>query len=160
MLSELILPEPFTKYCVNNDGNITQKHYTVDGRKILLNKITEKMFLKHLQLGIMKPIERCLLTWIGHAALLNRGYLMATVRVMYTPEIFYTDKEMEIREGRKMNVQEIVEHPELYILGQTDDTLAEKLSYTETRIEDIQNLRHTSKLTRQQPAAYILYQRK
>ena len=39
--------------------------------------------------------------------------------------------------GVHINVQEIVESPELYILGKTNDTLAEKLSYTDTRMEDI-----------------------
>ena len=67
---------------------------------------------------------------------------MATVRVMFTPSLFFTDKEIEENSGRKVNVQEIIEHPELYILGQTDDSLAEKLSYSECRIEDILSLKN------------------
>lgn len=41
------------------------------------------------------------------------------------------------KNGVEVNVQEIVESPELYILGKASDTLGEKLSYTETRVEDV-----------------------
>ena len=42
--------------------------------------------------------------------------------------------------GSNIDVQEIVESPELYLLGKTSDKLEEKLTYTETRMEDIVNL--------------------
>lgn len=49
-----------------------------------------------------------------------------------------------LQKGVNINVQEIVETPELYILGKTNDSLAEKLSYTETRLEDVTNLKTLS----------------
>ena len=49
-----------------------------------------------------------------------------------------------LNKGVNINVQEIVESPELYILGKTNDSLAEKLSYTETRLEDLTNLKPLS----------------
>lgn len=45
-----------------------------------------------------------------------------------------------LKKGVNVNVQEIVESPELYILGKTNDSLVEKLSYTETRLEDVTSL--------------------
>ena len=42
--------------------------------------------------------------------------------------------------GGTWNVQEIVEKPQVYILGKADDSILEKLSYIETRAEDVKNL--------------------
>ena len=63
-----------------------------------------------------------------------------TVGVIYNKAIYYTDEEFFAVSGNQINVQELVEVPEIYILGHTRDFLAEKLTYTETRMEDILNL--------------------
>ena len=85
-------------------------------------------------------IHRHLLVWADHASVLNTGHLLFTIRVIFTPKVFYTDSEMLASTGIVHGVQEIVETPAIYILGQTTDFLSEKLSYTETRLEDIKNL--------------------
>ena len=85
-------------------------------------------------------VHRYLLTWIDHASILNKGHLVITIRVMYTPKIFFADDEMLVKTGIIHDVQEIVETPSLYIIGQTNDSLAEKLTYTEARLDDIKNL--------------------
>ena len=70
---------------------------------------------------------------------LGSGYLLMTVKTIYSNNVFYSNDEM-IARGSIINVQEIVESPELYLLGKTSDKLEEKLTYTETRMEDIVDL--------------------
>ena len=51
--------------------------------------------------------------------------------------IFYTDDEMLIRTGRVINVQSVVEQPEIHFIAHCGDTIAEKLAYVNFRREDI-----------------------
>lgn len=39
--------------------------------------------------------------------------------------------------GRQMDVQSIVEQPQIYIVAQCDDTIAEKLTYIPARRDDV-----------------------
>ena len=64
--------------------------------------------------------------------LLGYGYLLFTIKVMYSKDVVFTDSEMKAK-GKQISIEEVAEAPEIYILGQTADSLAEKLSYTETR---------------------------
>ena len=64
---------------------------------------------------------------------------MFTIKAIYSPDIYYCNAEM-LEKGLDIDVQEVVESPEMYILGQAADSLAEKLSYTSARLEDINNL--------------------
>ena len=60
------------------------------------------------------------------------------MRPIYTTKFFNTSGEMFKRSGKYVNVQK---SPHIYIIGSCSDSLAEKLSYTETRLEDISNLK-------------------
>ena len=139
ILGELIEPKKFKKIIIGKDGKVQEMDYTVCGRKIPLNIIRQQIFEKHFKLGLIRPseentIHRHLLVWADHASVLNTGHLLFTIRVIFTPKVFYTDSEMLASTGIVHDVQEIVETPAIYILGQTTDSLSEKLSYTETRL--------------------------
>ena len=47
---------------------------------------------------------------------------------------------MFTRTGDVYDVQKLVEKPSIYIMGTANDSIAEKLSYTETRLEDLKAL--------------------
>ena len=85
--------------------------------------------------------NRFLLLWADHSSILNHGHLLFTTRVMYTPEYFYTSEEMLRLFGKSVDVQKIVESPSIYIFGNCSDSLAEKLSYTDTRLDDVDKLK-------------------
>lgn len=55
--------------------------------------------------------------------------MLYTVKVIYSEAIFYTDDEYYKKSGKKLNVQSVVEQPEIYIMAKCADTIAEKLSY-------------------------------
>ena len=59
---------------------------------------------------------------------------------MYDPTVYYTPEEMKDITGKEVDIQEIIETPEVYLLAQASDTIIDKLSYIDTRVEDIKEL--------------------
>ena len=143
-LGDLIEPKTYKKYALDANGKITELSYTVAGRKIPLNVIRENLYKEHVKLGIIRPtkiINRNLIVWADHASVLSYGFLLITIKVIYSKTLFYTDLEMKELTGKTHDVQKLVETPSIYILGQTRDCISEKLTYIDTRIEDIQQLK-------------------
>ena len=81
-----------------------------------------------------------MVVWGDHSSILAHGVLLYTVKVIYSKSIFYTDEEM-LEFGVGMNVQSIVEQPQIYIFAHTGDSIAEKLAYVPIRREDVLRLR-------------------
>lgn len=51
--------------------------------------------------------------------------------------IFYKDSEIEEITEKRINVQSMIEKPSIYLFANTFDSIAEKLSYVEERLEDL-----------------------
>jgi len=81
--------------------------------------------------------DRDFAVWGDHLSLLNRGFLVYTMNVIYSKRIFFTDDEVFKISGKNVNVQSLVEQPFIYIFAQCSDSIAEKLSYVSLRREDI-----------------------
>ena len=81
-----------------------------------------------------------MLTWGDHTSMLSSGYLLYTVKVIYSEDIFYTDQEMLEMFSKTVNVQSLVEQPEIFIVGQCKDTIEEKLTYVESRVEGYEEM--------------------
>ena len=62
---------------------------------------------------------------------------------MYDPAIYLIDKDFYEKYHYHVNVQSIVEQPNLYILAKFPSN-DQQLMYTETRMEDIQTLKEPS----------------
>ena len=67
----------------------------------------------------LKGMERTrhLAVWHDHSSVANHGYLMFLACVLYDPAIHLTDKEYEEKYGEAIEVQKIVEEPEIYIVA-------------------------------------------
>lgn len=143
LLGELIVPKTYKKVQVLN-GVICEKEYQIFGRRIDLREIRKKIYIEHQKLGILRndknKITRFLILWADHAAILSSGYLLLTVKVLYENETFLSNNEVFLKLGRRYDVQKLVEKPHIYILGHVNDSTAEKLSYIESRQENIQQL--------------------
>ena len=83
----------------------------------------------------LKGIERTrhLMIWADNSTLLNHGYLLMTVNVLYDEAVFFTNKEMEEQGKGTIDVQSLVEKPQVYILAQCGSSEAEQLAYINTR---------------------------
>ena len=142
-LGELIEPKEFKKYVIDSNSKISESTYMVSGRKIPLHIIRKNIYEEHSKLGILRSaptINRFLILWADHAEVLGSGTLLLTVKVIYSKDIFYTDEEIEEATGKILDVQQVVERPSIYILGHTQDSIAEKLTYVNTRLDDINTL--------------------
>ena len=85
--------------------------------------------------------------WIDHASVLQHGHLLGLVKTIYSKRIFYTNEEMFERTGERIDVQAIVEFPETYVLAKCRDTIDDKLTFVDSRREDIEDLADDIKLT-------------
>ena len=86
---------------------------------------------------LLKHWERTrhLMIWSDHSSIMNHGHILLTVNAIYDPAFYYTSHEL----GGK-DVQELVEKPQMYLLARCRDTIEDQLLYSDTRIEDIQQL--------------------
>ena len=86
---------------------------------------------------------RHLMIWSDHSSVMNHGHILLTVNAIYDPAFYYTSKELEGKD-----VQEMVEKPQIYLMARCRDTIEDQLLYSDTRLEDIQQL--STKITSSQ----------
>ena len=67
----------------------------------------------------LKAIERKrhLMVWGDNSTLLNHGHLLLTVNSIYDEAVYYTNEEMIAKGKGDIDVQSLVERPQVYILG-------------------------------------------
>ena len=66
---------------------------------------------------------------------MNHAHPLLTVSEIYDPTFYYTSEELH---GK--NVQELVQKPHIYIMAKCRDAIEDQLLYSETRLEDINEL--------------------
>ncbi|CAG2231598.1 unnamed protein product [Mytilus edulis] len=82
--------------------------------------------------------------WHDHSDILNHTYISFMVSFLYDHANFLTNEEFKETYPKKkpVDVQAIVERPNLYIFGQSGSKDTEQVSYTPTRTEDLEELRN------------------
>ena len=92
-------------------------------------KVSEAAELNDIK-KYLKGIERTrhLMIWADNSTLLNHRYLLMTVNVLYDEVVFYTNKEMEEQGKGNIDVQSLVERPQVYILARCGSSEAEQLA--------------------------------
>jgi hypothetical protein len=141
----LIEPKKYSTIATDKFGKLETSISSISGRKISLHEIRKRIFEDHVSQKIIREnptgiYYRNLIIWSDHASILNSGHLLLTVKSIYDEKLYYNDREMFSLTGKYYNVQELVETPNLYIFGCINDTIAGKLSYIESRLEDIKDL--------------------
>ena len=101
-----------------------------------LNELKEKL----------KKFERTrnLQIWHEGSAIQNHGHILFCVNLLYDKAVFYTSAEYFEMTKKHINVQRVVEAPELYIIAQCGSN-DEQLAYVDTRIEDLIDLNKSIK---------------
>ena len=77
--------------------------------------------------------KRYLMVWGDNSTLLNRGHLLLTVNSVYDEALYYTNEEMKAKGKGDIDVQSIVERPQVYILGRCGSSEVDQLAYINTR---------------------------
>lgn len=150
-LGEQIAPKVIKTNIIDQNGKMADKVTTVYGRKIPLLKIVEAIDTEQEQLGLFRPnkpvLTRHLKFWHDHSDILNRTYFCIMVSCLYDTNTYITNEEYNIKNTNQkpMDVQYLVEKPRMYIFGQSKSSDLEQMSYTQTRVIDIDSLKVPSK---------------
>ena len=92
----------------------------------------------------LKGIERTrhLKVWHDLSTIANHGHLVFMVSCLYDPAIHYLDGEYQNLTGCKnADIQTKVETPEIYIVARSGSSDVEQLTYVDTRLECLEELR-------------------
>ena len=83
--------------------------------------------------------QRFLKVWHDHTSIAGHGHLLVLVSCVYDPAFYYTTEEL----GTTMDVQHIVEEPEVHILARSKSSLQDQTMFTQCRIDCLCNLSTT-----------------
>ena len=78
--------------------------------------------------------------WHDGSVIVNHGHILFCVNILYDPAVFYTSAEYLEKMGEDLNIQHIVESPELYIIGRCGSN-DEQVGYIETRVDCVKDLK-------------------
>lgn len=73
--------------------------------------------------------------WSDYSTIMDHGHILLTVNAIYDPAFFFTSQDL----GEK-DVQELVEKPQMYLIARCRDTIEDQLLYSDTHLENIQQL--------------------
>ena len=95
----------------------------------------------------LKTMERTrnLKMWHDGSAIANHGHLLFCVSLLYDPKVFFTSNEFFKKSGKKINVQQKVESPEVYIIGRCRSN-DEQVAYIPTRLDCLKDLKNGIKI--------------
>ena len=90
---------------------------------------------------------RHILCWSDHSCVLNHGHLLLTVNVMYDPAFYLTREEIRAKTGKDIEIETLVQKPEVYIMARCTDQHVDQLCYIDNRLEDIKLLENKIQTT-------------
>ena len=82
---------------------------------------------------------RTLAIWHDHSTILNTGYILFAVWVVFDSAVFYSHAELAETQT-KVNIQSFVEEPTIYMIAPSTSSPADQLALVGDRIECLQEL--------------------
>ena len=79
--------------------------------------------------------------WHDASVIANHGHILFCINILFDPAVFYTQVEYMHKTGEDVDIQSLVETPELYIVGRCKSN-DEQLAYIQTRVECLQELKN------------------
>ena len=96
----------------------------------------------------MEPLALSYLTtrylkmWHDHSEIAGHSHLIVSVSVVYNSAFYYTAEELEAR-GVRIDIETVVEQPELHILARSGSSDAEQSAFNSERLECVKQLKHS-----------------
>lgn len=84
--------------------------------------------------------QRNWLIWHDHSGIGNRGLMLFLLRELYDPAIHMTRDEYKNKTGLEVNIQSVIEEPQLYIMGHSGCTDADQMMFIPTRRQCLYSL--------------------
>ena len=83
---------------------------------------------------------RTLALWHDHSTILQTGYILFALWVIYDIAVFLTPEEYLQKSGKQVNLQEIVEEPQVYMVAPSSSSPSDQLSLIGDRLECLTEL--------------------
>ncbi len=85
--------------------------------------------------------KRSLVFWHDHSTVLQQGYILFAVKVVYDTGVFFTDKEWRDKGNETTrNIQEVVEQPVIQMIAPSTSALFDQLALVADRLECLTEL--------------------
>ena len=97
---------------------------SIEKMKCIIHSVTKKRYLK---------------LWHDHSEIAGHGHLLCTATCIYDPAFFYTSAEMKQRDIT-IDVEQIVEAPEIYILARSLSSIEDETKFNQARFDDLPNI--------------------
>ena len=110
---------------------------------LLQHQVSPNATLEELQHSLSTlQRRRTLAIWHDHSTILQTGYILFAVWVLYDPAVFYTQEEWKIQHRGQVQtyIQSLVEEPTFYMLAPSSSSPADQLALIGDRIECLQEL--------------------
>ncbi len=79
--------------------------------------------------------QRFFKVWHDHSTVAGHPHLLVLVAGVYDPAFYYTSTEMEELFGKSLDVESVVERPQLHIIGRSGSSLDEQAKFNNCRKE-------------------------
>ena len=100
--------------------------------------------------------QRFFKVWHDHSTIGGHSHLMILISPIYDPAFYYTPEEVERQKGIKVDVPNLVEKPEINILGRSTSSLGDQMLYSECRRQCLQDLHVVLKTTAGTPVVDVV----
>ena len=130
----------------------TSNHYEMSETEVKsrlkdLGEHKENENLEEMKLRLTSyETTRHLMIWLDNSTVANHGYLLCLVTCLYDPAVFYTDEEYKALKGKDVDIQKEIEKPEVHFIARCSSGDEEQLTYSETRLECVQQLKSSIKI--------------
>ena len=78
--------------------------------------------------------------WHYHSTSLSYGLLLITIKTAYDPAVFYTNEELKSTDHEKLSIQEIIEKPEIHIVGFSTSSHSSQANFIPDRLDCLTDL--------------------
>lgn len=97
--------------------------------------------LRHLLAKYQR--QRSLVIWHDHATVLNSGFIMVTVHILYDDAVFLTNDEYHQMFDQHCDIQSIVEQPEIHMLALGSSSIGDQAALIPERAACLHELSDT-----------------
>ena len=87
--------------------------------------------------------QRSLVIWHDHATVLNSGFIMVTVHILYDDAVVLTNEEYHQEHHRNVDIQSQIEQPEIYMLALGSPSIEDQAALLPERVACLHDLSET-----------------
>ncbi len=145
--------EKYLRLCTDQEISALSREQIVEILTAANSNVAPEVPLEQLRNQLAAPQRtRMLGIWHDHSTILQTGYILFAVWVLYDPGVFLTDREYAAKTGHAIqNLQAIVEQPMIYMIEPSSSSPSDQLALFGDRTECLQELSEVLQATNSVP---------